>query len=276
MTGPMFPEAARAGGFVLLGEMFPDPASAQMLLDELGVSTVHLPPFGTPDIGRWWWQVGRKIDQGHFRDAGLHELFAAASSHFPGNAALRRLTGGSGPTSVLFLLANPESRGRNRLDVEVREVEAVSREYPDQLSVRKCLATRTRDLVRELAGGELDIIHFAGHGTEDGRLIFDGGNGEQPVEPTDFADFVVAAGNPRCIVFSSCFSGGYLPLLKGSAAHVIGSETPINDECAVHFSAAFYRRLAAGRPVPDAFAFAHAAMQVSGCGRPMRIWGDET
>jgi len=276
MTGPTFAEATAGGGFILLGELFPDQASAGALLDDAGVPMAHLPPFGTPDVGRWWWQVGRKIEQGHFRDVGLRELFSTALSHVPGNLRLRRLCGAGVPASVLFLLADPGSRGRNRLDVEVREVEAVRREHPDRLEVRVSFATRTKDLVRELADRELDIIHFAGHGLEDGRLVLDGPEGGHPVAPGDFADLVLAAGHPRCVVFSSCFSGGYLPLLKGSAAYVIGSDAPISDECAVRFSGAFYRRLASGRPVPDAYAFAGAAMKVDGCPPTMRIWGDST
>jgi CHAT domain/Effector-associated domain 1 len=273
MTELSFADAVRAGGFVLLGELFPDYPSAQGLLDDVGISMARLPAFGTPEVGRWWWQVGRRIEQGHFPNVGQRELFAAALAYAPDNALLRRLLGESGPTSVLFLLANPEERGRNRLDVEVREVQAVRREYPEQLEIRVSHATRIQDLVRELADGKLDILHFAGHGTADGRLILDGPGGGEPVESAHFAGLVVAAGHPRCVVFSSCFNGGYLPLLRGSATHVIGSAEPISDKCAVFFSAAFYRRLAAGRPVPDAHAFADAAMTVQGCESRMRIWG---
>jgi hypothetical protein len=273
MSGPSLEDASNSGGFELLGELFPDPPSAQMLLSRLGVAMTRLPPFGTPDIGRWWWQVGRKIDLGHFAAVGLPELFRAAVAEVPENAALARLAGRSWPIVVQFLLANPEAHGRNRLDVDVREVEAVSREFPGRLDIRVSHATRLQDLIRVLAGGGIDIIHFAGHGTPDGQLILDGPAGGRPIDLGDFAGLIKAAGYPRCVVFSSCFSGVYLPLLRGGAEYVVGSEEALSDKSAVHFSAAFYRCLAGDRPVPDAVSFAAAAMKIAGCASPMRIWG---
>lgn len=273
MTEPSFDKAVRSGGFILLGELFPDRVSAQMLLDGLGIKMAQLLTFGTPDIGGWWWDVGWKIKLGLFANVQVADLFAAARTRFPDSAELRRLLAATGPTTVVFLLANPD--GRNRLDVEVREVDAVRREHPEQLAVQVSHATRLRDLIRVLADSRLDIVHFAGHGTRDGRLVLDGPNGGQPVAAADFAQLMVAAGHPRCIVFSSCFSGTYLPLLRGSATHVIGCDIALSDKCAVDFSAAFYRCLAVGRPVPDAYAYAVAAMRVGGCAAPMRIWGAE-
>ncbi|WP_433824586.1 CHAT domain-containing protein [Actinoplanes sp. CA-015351] len=274
MTELSFTDAENAGGYLLLAEIYHNQPSTQLMLMRAGIPMNGLAPFGQPNIVDWWRQVGLTVEQGAFARVGQRQLFAAARQQYPGNKLLSRLAAGEpGHASVLMLLASPEDRGRMRLELEARAVESIAREYPDRLRPRVSLATRLRDLERELVDAQpLDILHFAGHGTADGRLIFDGPGSGHPVDPAGFSELVAAAGTPRCVVFSSCFSGNYLPALRGAAKNVIGSEVALSDKCAVVFSRAFYRILATGRPVPDAYRFAAAAMRAEGCGSPMRCW----
>lgn len=76
---------------------------------------------------------------------------------------------------ILILAANPKTTPRLRLDEEVREIDEGLRrsKYRDQFEIQSRWAVRMRDLRRALLDVEPQIVHFTGHGKEDGLLVED-------------------------------------------------------------------------------------------------------
>jgi hypothetical protein len=159
---------------------------------------------------------------------------------------------------VLFLAANPSETTRLRLDEEARAVDQALRQssYRDQFDLRQHWALRAADLQELLLRHRPQIVHFSGHGSAAGELIFEaeGVGGAQPAPAAALAElFAILADNVRCVLLNACYSE---PQARAIAAHVdcvIGMPAEIGDHAARNFAAAFYRALAYGRDLQTAF-----------------------
>jgi DNA-binding NtrC family response regulator len=105
---------------------------------------------------------------------------------------------------ILFLAANPSETTRLRLDAESRSIDQALRqaEFRDRFEVAQHWAVRVTDLQALLLRHEPDILHFSGHGSDYGELIFEDDLGRiLPVSARALGQlFSVLKGNIRCVV----------------------------------------------------------------------------
>jgi hypothetical protein len=270
----------RAGVFSELAILFPSEAEVRELLADLGASRAELarlPTLGTMALVLYWRRVCELTGNGMFAQFGLAELVAAAGQRFPGNAVLRDLAGGQAPggkrtlgaeVAVLCLQAGPA----NLNQLQLRQEHAVllqiaARRGQRKLTVTANPATRRDDIVAEILANRPDIVHFTGHGTSDGRLVFEGdGGGPAPVTVDALASVLrVLPASLPCLVLGSCFSASYAGRLLGPARVVTGSATALPDQAAIEFTRGFYTALAVGgTSVTKAYNAGLAQLQVHG------------
>ena len=88
--------------------------------------------------------------------------------------------------TILFLAANPTDTDPLELDEEMRAIDQELRrtEYRDHFDLRAHFAVRFGDLQELLLRYAPHIVHFSGHGSESGEIIFKHDDGEsRPVAP---------------------------------------------------------------------------------------------
>jgi hypothetical protein len=161
------------------------------------------------------------------------------------------------PIVILFLAANPSDTTRLRLGDEVRAIDQALRQaaYRDQFDLRQHWAVRMTDLQELLLRHQPHIVHFSGHGSPEGRLLFEDPSGRALAARPDALSrlFAILTDNVRCVVLNACYSE---PQAQAIAAHidcVVGMPAEIADAASIGFAASFYRALAYGRDVETAF-----------------------
>lgn len=265
MAGPDWTQLRDAGVFETLGELFPDPVSTHAFLEDLGVNPALLPLFAPPlPAASWWRSVCRVVGQGRFAGVTLGTLVGAAAARYPGHPGLRAL-GGPALLRVLCLMAAPLDEARLRLGAEQRALAEAEARSGGRLVVTVRPAVRVRDIQPHLEAAGPQIVHVAGHGTDDGRLLFEDETGSSvPVPVEALAGALRPYGPLHCVVLNSCWSAGYADGLLECAAEVVGTAGELADEDALMFTEGFYGSLARSPSVERACRAARAAMELRG------------
>jgi hypothetical protein len=252
----------QAGIFAELAALFPSEAETQALLSDLGVSVqdlTRLPSSGTSSLSIYWRKICERIDLGIFPGIDLDRLIAAASAAFPGNARLAALAasagGGSGSRPgaaqdpgelrVLCLLACPRTAAELRLREELRIIRDALRIGHRPVKTESNTATRRNDVLADILDAEPDILHFSGHGSDDGKLLLEDDNGRPGVVTVDaLAQVLELLPRPlTCLVLGSCYGGMFAERLLGPVRTVVGSVTALPDQAALEFTRGFYTAL---------------------------------
>ncbi|HYX13361.1 MAG TPA: CHAT domain-containing protein [Nostoc sp.] len=142
---------------------------------------------------------------------------------------------------ILILAAIPHGL---RLDREIREIEEAIRRATnrDLFEIRIRTAVRPQDIRRAIAEEQPQIVHFCGHGLEDGSLLLedDGGN-NKPVPPEGLASlFKLHADYVKCVLLNACHSEQTAIAISLYINYVIGMNNPIQDRAAIEFARGFY------------------------------------
>ncbi|RCJ40965.1 hypothetical protein A6770_36835 [Nostoc minutum NIES-26] len=142
---------------------------------------------------------------------------------------------------ILILAAIPHGL---RLDREIREIEEAIRRATrrDLFEIRIRTAVRPQDIRRAIAEERPCIVHFCGHGLEDGSLLLedDGGN-NKPVAPEGLVSlFELHAHFLNCVLLNACYSAKLAHAISQHINYVIGMNQPIGDKAAIVFSQGFY------------------------------------
>jgi len=156
---------------------------------------------------------------------------------------------------VLFFAASPAGTPRLKLEDEIRaiQLERNPGTLADRLEIVNIPAARAQDLSM-LRTHEPGAVHFSGHG-ESGELLFQDDRGElRPLPTSDLAEtFRLAGSSVRLVVLSACHSESHVEALLAHVDCVVTMRGPIHDDDARRFTVAFYRHLALGDSVQDAF-----------------------
>jgi hypothetical protein len=166
---------------------------------------------------------------------------------------------------ILILAANPKTTPRLRLDEEVREIrEGLKRaKRREQFEIHQNWAVRLLDLRRALLDVEPQIVHFTGHGKEDGLLVEDElGMAVSISPPTLSGLFELFANQVECVLLNACYSEPQANAISRHIDYVIGMREEIDDKAAIQFAVGFYDALGAGKPVEEAFNFGCNAIQL--------------
>lgn len=142
---------------------------------------------------------------------------------------------------ILVLTAIPHGL---RLDKEIREIEEAIRRAVKRDLFEICLRTavRSQDIRRAIAEEQPQIVHFCGHGLENGNLLLedDGGN-NKPVAPEALAFlFKLHTEYVNCVLLNACYSEKPAEAISQHINYVIGMNNPIQDQAAIEFAKGFY------------------------------------
>jgi hypothetical protein len=171
---------------------------------------------------------------------------------------------------VLFFAADPLSAPphggvpRLWLDEDVRQMREKVRgaKYRDALELDFRWAARTDDLLQALNETRPQVVHFSGHGGNDGLvLVSSDGQRPHPVGAAALAQlFDVFRGDIHVAVLNACFSLPQAEAIAGAVGCAIGTRGEISDGAAITFGASFYRAIAFGESVKTAYDQARAAL----------------
>jgi esterase/lipase superfamily enzyme len=158
---------------------------------------------------------------------------------------------------VLVLAANPTGTVPLQLEKETELIKErlAEGEIGKGYVVQSVPVARAEDLSRYLLMYRPRIVHFAGHGHENGELIFaNAQNQSQPISATALADlFAVIGWRVECVVLNACFSFEKADELREQVDCVIGMNDAILDGSALRFAAGFYRGIGFGFGYRQAF-----------------------
>ena len=166
--------------------------------------------------------------------------------------------------TVLYLGVSPEDAVRLRTDEEARDIREAIRlsDNPDNIAFEDRWAMRQNDLLQALNEVNPEIVHFSGHGAEDGSLAIEDSAGKTLLVSKDAMATVIeaAAERVRLVVFNACFSDEQAEKILEHVDAVIGMADSISDEAALAFARQLYSSIGFGLSLGQAFKQARAAI----------------
>jgi hypothetical protein len=184
---------------------------------------------------------------------------------------------GAPPSKVVLLLsANVDEHRPLGLDREHRAVVAAVRDAGRRIDVRIADAVQLTDLQPSLQEYRPAIAHFSGHGSAGyGITVTDGSGRPRAVPPDALSDlFRILRQDLLCVVLNACFTAEQARLIGKHIPCVIGMRGGILDDAAIDFSAAFYRSIAYGQTLGEAFELGRNQLRLKShrdAGRPQLI-----
>lgn len=165
----------------------------------------------------------------------------------------------SNPVKILILGANPPDTEPLGIDSEIREIQNVIRAGSDRdkIEVGIRLAVRPDDISQALLDEKPRLVHFAGHGG--GRLQSFAAASEYglmhliPVEGLVELFGAFGRSSVECVIVNACDTELLARELSAVIPYAIGMRHPVHDKSAIRFSRGFYRAVAAGKSIGDAF-----------------------
>lgn len=176
----------------------------------------------------------------------------------------------SGKVKVLFVAADPREKGSQALSLseEIREITHKVRAstHREFLIFQQIWAARPNDLLQALNQYMPDIVHFSGHGSARGDLMFLGKYGQaHPISEAALeALFSTLKDNVQVVLLNACYSERQAKAITNVINCAIGMRTGIDDEAAIVFSSAFYQAIGFGRSIQEAFDQGKVALQMEG------------
>jgi TPR repeat protein len=171
---------------------------------------------------------------------------------------------------VLFFTADPRlgRPGGEPLELaeDLRQIRRHVRQarYGHRLVFDPHGAARADDLIDLLENTDAQVVHFSGHGGEEGlQLVGRGGQRPHLVDAAALKRlFRTGHGAVRLAVLSACSSEAEAQAIADVVGCAIGTLTEIGDDAAITFNSRFYQAIANGHAVHHAHEKACAALQV--------------
>lgn len=169
------------------------------------------------------------------------------------------------PVRILFLSANPAGTQELKLISECNNIREKIRaaRYADEFDFEQWHEASLHRLQGYLLGANPQIVHFSGHGAEDGTLVFEDFEGQpETAKIQTIANLfrilnerrsISVEKNVRCVVLSACYSENQARELAKYVDCVVGMKNAVLDEAAKVFAESFYQGLGEGESVQTAF-----------------------
>ncbi len=168
-------------------------------------------------------------------------------------------------TTILILSANPKDTARLRLDEEIHEIEEglCRSKYRNHFHIQSKWSTSLRDLRRAILDHNPQIVHFCGHGEEEGLMVEDE-NGNAIIAPSEALTglFKLFRNHIKCVVLNVCYSESQAEAINQYIPYVVGMSQGIQDKAAIEFAVGFYDALGAKKSIEEAFEFGCNAIQL--------------
>lgn len=166
--------------------------------------------------------------------------------------------------NILALFSNPANSTRIRVDREDKVLAELSKRFDGQVTIDRVHATEVADIHEYLWDKHYNVIHFSGHGSEEGLLLDMNGassGGELVNADRMYSLIALAEKSPTLCIFLSCYSSNHIDDLSKSAPFVISSEGALDDRSAIAFTAGFYERYLNGSSISTSFEYAKHLLQ---------------
>jgi hypothetical protein len=162
---------------------------------------------------------------------------------------------------ILFVAAEPvDIRFRLKLGKEFREIRNEI-ELDHRFELIQEWSARARDLLGAIMKYKPDIVHFSGHGNKNGILLMDDDGNTRVASKEALADlFSIFRNSIRLVFLNACYSKHHIEAFKQTIDFTIGMKTVVGDSAAIEFAATFYRALAYGHSVEEAFMLARVPL----------------
>jgi hypothetical protein len=171
--------------------------------------------------------------------------------------------------NVLFLAANPRDMEWLALDVEVTTIKERLSASPlrDEFALRQEWAVRLTEISRHLMEARPTIVHFSGHGSHLGELIFQDASGSEGATASKeaIADlFRILKDDIRLVVLNACYTEDQARAIAEHIDCVIGTSSTIEDQASLAFAGGFYAAIGFNRDILTAFELGRNAIDLSG------------
>lgn len=171
---------------------------------------------------------------------------------------------------ILFLVANPVDTSQLRLNEEIRQIEIYLRgsKHRERFEYKPVLAVRPDDLRSAMLDYRPHIVHFSGHGSEQGEIVLEDATGNATSASPEALKLLFGAlqdnsdpvNNVRLVVLNACYSAIQAESIAEVIGCVIGMTDAVGDAAAIGFSSAFYEALGYGKNAQQAFNIGQAQM----------------
>ncbi|MEW6498923.1 MAG: hypothetical protein AB1589_41500 [Cyanobacteriota bacterium] len=143
---------------------------------------------------------------------------------------------------ILFLAASSKEVNPGQ------EYEDIKSIVSDNLKIENIPIVSDKSIPRAINDKEAQIIHFCGHGLENGSFLFElegeGSKGKREVKPVELASAFGDIKHINCVVLNFCYSDRASELVsQKEIEYVVGIQGLINREHAIAFSQGFYEKL---------------------------------
>lgn len=162
---------------------------------------------------------------------------------------------------LLILSSNP--RRDLNLEREFSDLTSAVRRL-GKFDVEYRLGVQAQELPQRLAEHSPQFVHFSGHGTGSQGLVFQDESGQEQLVSTAVLArlFKVFTNEIHCVVLNACDSDHQAAAIVEHINYVVGMNQPILDKAAHTFSVGFYKGLAEGRSVEQAYELGCIAIQI--------------
>lgn len=176
---------------------------------------------------------------------------------------------------ILTISANSFSSPLD-LEDEIRsmETEIERTRFRARVVLKHCQAARPDDIVLALRRFNPQVVHFSGHGNELGIELRGLGDQKKLVLGTALAN-ALEGRSVRLAVFNVCLSHGYAAHLAKNVDVVVVTKDNVSDEAAKQFTHSFYRTIAEGFSVGEAFKDATDSIGLYNLEDVFELIGDE-
>lgn len=161
---------------------------------------------------------------------------------------------------ILILEANPSHN--LSLNDEIRDLQSVidKSSNREEFRIDIGLSVKSDHLQNLMQRYEPNIVHFCGHGEGQDGLVFQ----DKKIDTDTISSlFALCREHLQCVVLNACYSEVQADEINKHIKYVIGMNQAIRDDAAIAFSIGFYRALAFGKSVEDAFKWGKNAIQLA-------------
>jgi hypothetical protein len=176
---------------------------------------------------------------------------------------LKKLQDSAGDTSattkqaILYIAASPKNVATLQVDHEFKKIKAVleAGTQRDQFELLLPLLSVTlEDFLQARHRFKPAVIHFSGHGLEEGLLFATSQNVFQVIPTEILADvFKGMEAYTKIVVLNACYASSQAKIISQNGIYVMGMNAPVTDDAALYLSENFYRFLADGQQAEEAF-----------------------
>jgi hypothetical protein len=170
---------------------------------------------------------------------------------------------------ILFLTANPVV-GTDEPPLKLyREFESIDEKiwestYRNEFELIPRFSSSARKLSDYIIRFKPNVVHFSGHGTAKGEIVFQDEYGASQVANASAIKniFGILREGIRCVVLNSCFSERQARMISKHVDCVIGIADEIYDQAASVFASNFYFGLGSGYSIRDAYELGKAQIKL--------------